>query len=60
MKQILILAIIIKKIPITISEYNSVSEWLLWWVPLPHIGGKPYSYFRASIDLEQYDCFKND
>ena len=45
-----------KKLPIIFSGYNS--EWFLWWVPHPHIGGKPYSYFRASIDLEKHDCFK--
>ncbi|MCU7833934.1 MAG: hypothetical protein KZQ83_01685 [gamma proteobacterium symbiont of Taylorina sp.] len=45
-----------KKVPIIFSGSNS--EWLLWWVPHPHIGGKPYSYFRASIDLEKHDCFK--
>lgn len=43
-----------KKLPITISEYNT--EWVLWWVPLPHIGGLPYTYFRVRIVLNQKDC----
>lgn len=45
-----------KKIPIIISEYNS--EWLLWWVPLPHVGGIPYSYFRARIVIDERDCIE--
>jgi hypothetical protein len=45
-----------KKVPVVISHYNS--EWLLWWVPLPHVGGIPYSYFRSSIVLEKNDCIK--
>lgn len=43
-----------KKIPIVISERNST--WPLWWVPLPHVGGKPYSYFTSSIIIEEKDC----
>jgi len=39
------------KIPVTVSAYNS--EWPLWWVPLPHIGGKPYTYYRTTITIEQ-------
>jgi hypothetical protein len=45
-----------KKIPVVISEHNT--EWLLWWVPLPHVGGKPYSYFRLSIVVEENDCLR--
>jgi len=44
-----------EKVPVTVSEYNS--EWLLWWVPLPHVGGKPYTYFRATITVN--DTGKN-
>jgi hypothetical protein len=39
-----------EKIPVTVSEYNS--EWFLWWVPLPHVGGKPYTYFRTTITVK--------
>ena len=28
-------------------------QWWLWWVPLPHIGGRPYTYFRVEIPLEK-------
>jgi hypothetical protein len=43
-----------QNIPITVSEYNS--GWYLWWVPLPHVGGKPYTYFSARIIVEERDC----
>jgi hypothetical protein len=39
-----------EKIPVSVSSYNS--DWLLWWVPLPHIGGKPYTYYRMRITVE--------
>jgi hypothetical protein len=45
-----------KKMPIVISENNSA--WLLWWVPLPHVGGIPYSYFSSSIVIEGKDCIE--
>lgn len=39
-------------IPARIMESND--DWWLWWVPHPHIGGKPYTnfFFRLSIDSE--------
>jgi len=40
----------IEKIPVAISANNS--EWFLWWVPLPHVGGKPYTYYRATISVD--------
>ena len=43
-----------KPLPIVISASNN--EWLLWWVPHPHIGGKPYTYFRSSILVTEKDC----
>jgi hypothetical protein len=44
----------IEKIPVTVSEYNS--EWYLWWVPLPHVGGRPYTYYSLDISLDKNDC----
>lgn len=45
-----------KIIPVVVSGHNT--EWLLWWIPLPHVGGKPYSYFRSSIVVKENDCIK--
>jgi hypothetical protein len=45
---------IMKNIPVTVSKHNS--DWLLWWVPHPHIGGKPYSYYSSSITVEEKKC----
>lgn len=42
-----------EKIPVAVSAYNS--EWFLWWVPLPHVGGKPYTYYRATIHVDTTD-----
>ena len=44
----------IPDIPVTVSKYNS--GWWLWWVPLPHVFGKPYSYYSMDIAIEEGDC----
>ncbi|MFW2364898.1 MAG: hypothetical protein ACN4GW_00655 [Desulforhopalus sp.] len=41
-------------IPVTVSHYNS--DWFLWWVPHPHIGGKPYTYFTLYIEVNENYC----
>lgn len=43
--------------PITISR--SRADWYLWWVPHPHIGGKPYSDYSATIVIDETDCVTN-
>lgn len=43
--------------PITVSR--SSSAWYLWWVPHPHIGGKPYSDYSATITIDKEDCVEN-
>ena len=44
----------IRKIPVSVSEYSG-TLWL-WWVPHPHIGGKPYTSFSASIRVDRNRC----
>jgi hypothetical protein len=44
----------IRKIPVTVKKYNS--HWWLWWVPLPHVGGKPYSYYSTRITIDKMNC----
>lgn len=43
-----------KKMPITVSRYNS--DWYLWWVPLPHVGGNPSAFYSLSIPVHESDC----
>ena len=43
-----------RNIPVRVSKYNS--DWYLWWVPHPHIGGKPYTYYSSSITVEEKNC----
>lgn len=45
-----------KPLPITISAHNN--EWFLWWVPHPHIGGLPSTYFRSRIIVSAKDCVR--
>jgi len=44
----------IKNMPVAVSKYNS--DWYLWWVPLPHVGGKPYTHYSLSIAVEEKNC----
>ena len=44
----------LKNIPVAVSKHNS--DWYLWWIPHPHIGGKPYSYYSLSITIDKKDC----
>jgi len=43
-----------KNIPVTVTESNP--DWYLWWVPHPHTGGKPYSYYSVNITVEEKKC----
>lgn len=44
----------LKRVPVVLRE--SREDWWLWWVPLPHIGGKPFTYFSASISVDGARC----
>src|SRR5262249_11796431 len=35
---------------------TSSDDWWLWWVPLRHIGGKPYTFFSITIELDRSRC----
>ena len=44
----------LKKIPVVVSE--STDPWWLWWVPHPHIGGMPITYFNVSLYFDVVNC----
>jgi len=44
----------IDRIPVSVSEHPDT--WWLWWVPLRHIGGKPYTSFSFLILLDRNSC----
>src|SRR5262249_50968384 len=41
----------IRRLPINVSK--ATDEWWLWWVPLRHVGGKPYTVFSVHIDFDR-------
>jgi hypothetical protein len=45
----------LRDIPVNVTAFEDFS-WLLWWVPLPHVGGKPYSYFSIGIGVDVRRC----
>ena len=44
----------VKNIPLTLRE--SRDDWWLWWVPLPHIGGDPFTYFSTTVTVDAGTC----
>ena len=41
-------------VPVTVHQSND--EWLLWWVPLPHVGGLPRQHFDFSVAIDSRAC----
>ncbi len=44
----------LRRIPVKVTE--SKGDWWLWWVPLPHQGGKPTGYFGIIIRVDGPEC----
>lgn len=44
----------LRGVPVVVHRSNS--EWLLWWVPLPHVGGLPRQYFELSLAIDSRAC----
>ncbi len=44
----------IKRVPVSVVE--SKGDWWLWWLPLPHMGGKPVTYFSINIRVDGPNC----
>ena len=40
--------------PAEAREY--FSDWYLWWVPLPHVGGRPYTHYSLGIEVDPAAC----
>lgn len=38
-------------IPFVVHEHTN--SWWFWWVPMRHIGGKPYTYYFSEININQ-------
>ena len=45
---------LIERVPVAleVSKY----QWWLWWVPNPHIGGSPYTYFTLTLWIDTRAC----
>ena len=44
----------LKGVPAISQKSNG--DWWLWWVPLPHIGGKPLTYYSMFIHVDGINC----
>ena len=43
----------LSRVPLSVTTYN---DWWLWWVPLPHVGGKPYALHSIALALDSSKC----
>lgn len=43
----------LREVPVRVSVYR---DWWLWWVPLPHVGGDPYTGFSISLRVDGLNC----
>ena len=44
----------LRDLPLSLSYHND--GWWLWWVPLPHVGGKPYGGYSQNFRLDGSAC----
>ena len=44
----------IERIPIDLRR--STDSLLIWWVPLPHVGGVPFSRYSAYLEIDSRVC----
>ena len=44
----------LKQVPVSVRK--SRGDWWLWWVPLPHMGGKPETSFHINVRIDLPGC----
>lgn len=44
----------LRDVPVTVSVSNT--DWLIWWVPLPHVGGIPLQHVELSVAINSRAC----
>jgi hypothetical protein len=40
--------------PVSVSQLRD--DWWLWWVPLRHVGGNPYTYYSINLRFDTAHC----
>jgi hypothetical protein len=45
---------VLQRLPVAIQGSNT--EWLLWWIPLPHVGGVPHRYLELVVRVDTKTC----
>jgi len=41
-------------VPARVRDWGA--DWWFWWVPHPHIGGKPYRYYSLRLRVDEAGC----
>jgi hypothetical protein len=44
---------VVDAVPVTRKRYT---DWWLWWVPLPHVGGTPVSHYTLELHVHSARC----
>ena len=41
---------------VPVIAHLSDGDWWLWWLPLPHLGGTPYSFAGLTLRIDSAKC----
>jgi hypothetical protein len=44
----------IERVPVQITARRD--NLAIWWIPLPQIGGSPYTHYRAQLEVDAKVC----
>ena len=44
----------IADVPVSLQVYRD--GWWLWWAPLPHVGGNPYTLYSLALTIDSAHC----
>ena len=44
----------LQRVPVKVSVYKD--NVFLWWVPLPHVGGAPYTMYSTQLEIDSRAC----
>lgn len=44
----------LERVPVQVSTYQD--NVFLWWVPLPHVGGAPYTLYSTTLEIDVQRC----
>ena len=44
----------LQRVPVQVSTFKD--NVFLWWIPLPHVGGRPYTHYSTELEIDSKTC----